>query len=142
MQSRMERLVGPLLDSSRQAEDRGSVTIQTVLLAPLVVAVSFFGIEVMLWFHARNVALHAAQHGTQIERAYQAAPGDGRVAADQFIQQAGGGEVLRNVVITSQRTGDDVTITVTGSTPSVLGIGMPAVTRSATGPIERVTVGG
>jgi len=120
----------------RRAEaDRGSVTLQYVILIPAMFALIFTCIQVSLFSFARSVALTAAEEGADAQRAYGAAPGVGEAKARAII--ASQGDTLRNpnVVVTVQ--GDEIVVTVTGLTQSVLpGFSGYHVTESASGPIE------
>ncbi|MDN5805096.1 MAG: pilus assembly protein, partial [Microlunatus sp.] len=49
----------------RGSGDRGMATIQMVLLLPAVLTVLFAGMQAALWYHARAVAIAAAQEGAR-----------------------------------------------------------------------------
>ena len=60
--------------------DRGSVTLEVSILAPVLLLVVFTIIQVGLWSYARSLALGAAQEGVAAGRAY-GAPRCGRTGS-------------------------------------------------------------
>lgn len=119
--------------------ERGSGTIQNVILLPLVFSVMFLGLQGALHYHARTVAIAAAQEGARAAGAEGGSGGDGSAAAASFVADAGGADVIREVRITSQRSSTNATVTVTGRPLTVIpGWGL-IVRQSATVPVERIT---
>jgi Flp pilus assembly protein TadG len=119
----------------RADADRGSVTLQYVILIPAMFALIFTCIQVSLYSFARSVALTAAEEGADAQRAYGAPGGAGQAKAEAII--ASQGDTLRNPHVSVQVSGTEVVVTVTGLTQSVLpGFGGYQVTESASGPIE------
>jgi len=111
------------------------VTLQYVILLPAIFALIFTCIQVSLYSFARSVALTAAEEGADAQRAYGAPDGAGRAKADAII--ASQGDTLRNPRVDVQVNGDQVVVTVTGFTQSVLpGFDGYQVSESASGPIE------
>jgi Flp pilus assembly protein TadG len=55
------RLRGPRLGSARS--ERGSTSVQMVILMPVLFSVMFLGLQAALVYHARTVAIAAAQEG-------------------------------------------------------------------------------
>jgi hypothetical protein len=98
-----------------------------------------FGIiQGALWFHARNLALGAAQEGVRVASAEGGAGGAER--AHQFVRDLTGGTLIRDLDVSESATGEAVTITVTGKAPSLVpGVSGVAVRQSATAPVERFT---
>jgi Flp pilus assembly protein TadG len=119
----------------RTDAERGSVTLQYVILIPAMFALIFTCIQVSLYSFARSVALTAAEEGADAQRAYGAPGGVGLARAQAII--ASQGDTLRNPQVTVAINGDEVVVTVTGRTQSVLpGFGGYQVTETASGPIE------
>lgn len=119
--------------------ERGSGTIQNVILLPLVFSVMFLGLQGALHYHARTVAIAAAQEGARAAGAEGGSGGDGSAAAASFVADAGGADVIRDVRITSQRSSTNATVTVTGRPLTVIpGWGL-IVRQSANVPVERIT---
>ncbi|MEN0072371.1 MAG: TadE family protein, partial [Propionicimonas sp.] len=57
--------------------ERGSVTVEMVVLMPVLLATLFGGIQVGMVFHARHIAIAAAQEGARTAAAYKAELPDG-----------------------------------------------------------------
>lgn len=117
--------------------ERGAVTVEMVVLMPILLATLFGGIQAGVVFHARHIAIAAAQEGAREAAAYQASLPDGidtatRLAADW------GDTTLTGIHVTGQRTTTRVTITVQATAVSLLpGMSWP-VEQSATLPVERL----
>lgn len=125
---------------TRIRDERGSVSLETVIVFPVVLLLIFGTVQGALYYHARNVALAAAQEGVVDARVENGTSEAGIQRAQSFLADAGGNGVLRNSSVGSTRSATEVTITVRGAAPSVLpGIGGIALTQSASGPLERVT---
>lgn len=90
-------------------------------------------VHVTLWAHANAVAQAAAEHGADVAAAFGADPDEGRVAAERFVDLAGQVDGAVAVVAPSAT---DVTVTVTGTFPSVFG--RLDVRASSTVVLERV----
>ena len=119
--------------------DRGSVTLEVSILAPVLLLVVFTIIQVGLWSYAGSLALGAAQEGVAAGRAYRAPAEAGRVRAQAFLEATAGDSLLASAV-TSSATAGGLRVEVTGRALSVLpGVpGLP-VRQYAEGPIERFT---
>lgn len=128
---------------ARGRDERGSVSLELVVVFPVVILIIFGVIQGALYYHARSVALAAAQEGLRAARAETGTAPAGGQAAQQFLTAAGGSSVMTGATVTPTRTATDASVTVRGQALSVLpGIpGLP-VTQTAAGPIERFTTGG
>lgn len=135
-------MMSPRPDSTpqhRTRDDRGSVAIQMALLLPALFAVMFLGVQASLYYHARSVALAAAEEGAR-EAAGQTGSRDSGIAvASMFVRDAGGDDVMTNTDITGTRTAATATITVTGTTLSVIPGWRGTVRQHAIMPVERIT---
>ncbi len=122
----------------RQPE-RGSVTLEVAILAPVLLLVIFTIIEVGLWSYARSLALGAAQEGVSAGTAFRAPAQAGRARAQEFLD-ATAGDSLRAPIVTATLNATSLRVEVTGRALSVLP-GMPGlpVRQRAEGPIERVS---
>lgn len=120
--------------------DRGSATLETVVLFPAVLLVTFALIQGALYYHARTVALAAATDGLTAARVRAGRADDGRRVALAFVGRAGGDDVLPGAQAVSQRTVTLATVTVSGRTLSLVP-GLPGwpVSQTASGPVERFT---
>ncbi|MCE0485487.1 TadE/TadG family type IV pilus assembly protein [Ornithinimicrobium sediminis] len=111
---------------------------EVVVLLPLVFLLLFAMVQGGLWFHARAVALAAAQEGARVAAAEDSSAGAGIAAASSFVADAGSGVVL-NVAVSGSRTVTSATVTVTGHAQSLIPFLDPAVAQSASFPTERIT---
>lgn len=124
-------------------DERGSFSLEIAVLFPVVLLLTFGVVQAALWFHARDVALSAAQNGVRAARAYNGSQGAGQQQASAFLTQAGGSGVLKNAAVFASRGAQQATVTVTGQAPKVITL-LPtlSVTQTATGPVERFTTQG
>lgn len=121
------------------SSDRGEA-LAFAIVAPILLASVFGILQGASWYHARNVAIAAAQQGAYAASGQYATQGSGQQAATKFIDQAGGNTVIVASSVTVDRTATTVTVTVTGSGVSfVPGLSGVAVTQSASLPVERFT---
>ncbi|WP_131104401.1 TadE/TadG family type IV pilus assembly protein [Ornithinimicrobium sufpigmenti] len=118
--------------------DRGSSSVEVVVLLPLVLLLLFAMVQGGLWFHARAVALGAAQEGARVAAAENSTAGAGIAAATSFVADAGPGVVLDPAVAGSRST-TTATISVTGQAQSLIPFLNPAVVQSASFPVERIS---
>ena len=115
------------------------MSIELVILLPALFAVMFLGMQVALVYHARTVAIAAAQEGARAAGAERGRESDGVGAANDFIAEAGGDEVLTGTSTSADRTATTATVTVTGFSLSVIPGWKVRITQSATVPVERLT---
>ena len=98
----------------------------------------FLGLQAGLYYHARSVAIAAAQEGAREAGSQHGSQASGVAAAQQFLSEAGGPGVIVNTHISGSRSATTATVTVTGQSMSVLpGISID-ITQSATVPVERL----
>ncbi|MEO8749006.1 MAG: TadE/TadG family type IV pilus assembly protein [Allobranchiibius sp.] len=119
--------------------ERGSSSIQMVILMPALFAVMFLGLQGALWFHARSVAIAAAQEGARQAGAQNSTAEAGINEATSFVADAGGDGVLSGATVTGGRSATHATVTVSGSSMSVIPGWTITVRQSATVPVERLT---
>jgi Flp pilus assembly protein TadG len=130
----------PARSSSRRRRDqRGSVSIELVILLPALFALMFLGMQAALFYHARTVAIAAAQEGARAAGAEQGREADGVGVANDFIAEAGGDDVLTGPSASASRTATTATVTVTGFSLSVIPGWKVRITQSASVPVERLT---
>lgn len=119
-------------------DQRGAVTVEMVILMPLLLGVSFSGVHAALLFHARTLAAAAAQNGARAAAAHDGSLADGIAAATHLTQTVGPGSLV-GVRIDGRRGSTSVTITVQASSVGLVpGLATDA-TASATLPVERIT---
>lgn len=121
---------------SRQA---GSVSLQMVVLLPALFAVMFLGMQAALFYHARTVAIAAAEEGARAAGARGGTVAAGTKAAGDFVATAGGEGVLKSAAVSGSRTATTATVTITGQAMSVIPGWAWAITQSATMPVERLS---
>jgi Flp pilus assembly protein TadG len=125
------------------ARDRGSVSLELAIVFPALLLIVTALIQYALWFHARSLALAAAQQGVSVARAYHSTPAAGRGSALAFIAEHGADTLLNPDATTSTPATGQVQVIVTGWSVSVLpGVAGIAVSQSAAGPLERFTTAG
>ena len=117
--------------------ERGAVTVEMVVLMPVLLATLFGGIQAGVVFHARHIAIAAAQEGARTAAAYQASLPDGISTATNTAANWAA-QTLTGIRVTGQRTTTRVSITVQGSAISLLpGVSWP-IQQTATLPVERL----
>ncbi len=125
------------------ARDRGSVTVELAIVFPVLLLIITALIQYALWFHARSLALAAAQQGITVARAYGSTTDAGRDSALAFVADHGADTLLDTSATAFSPGVGQVQVVVTGRSLSVLpGVGGIAVSQSAAGPVERFTTAG
>jgi len=123
--------------STRRSE-RGSASVELVVLMPLLLLILFSGVQGAVYYHARTLALAAAQEGARAAARENATLTAGTSAARGFVTEVAG-DSLTAVTITGSRTPATATITVRGSSLSLVPGWTPTVEQSASRPVERIT---
>lgn len=123
----------------RSLDERGSATIQMVILMPALFLVMFLGVQGALYYHARAVALAAAQEGAREAGSENGTRDSGAATASIFVRDAGGSDVMTSPTASGSRTTTIATVTVTGKSLSVIPGWHVTVTQSASVPVERLT---
>lgn len=114
--------------------ERGySESVQWAMLTPVVMLLLLGAIQIGLWWHGRNTALHAAAAAAEAESAYRSAPGSGQRAAET-VAAAGG---LEGVTVAVSRGAEHVDVIVSGTVPLLLDLGMAEISQQASAPRER-----
>ena len=119
--------------------ERGSSSIQMVILMPALFSIMFLGLQGALYYHARTVAIAGAQEGARAAGGQNGTAVGGISAASSFVSDAGGKDVLPGAQVTGGRSATTATVTVTGTSLSVIPGWSPAVSQSASVPVERIT---
>jgi Flp pilus assembly protein TadG len=141
LQARPRTRRGPARPEVERGE-RGSVSLEMVVLAPALLLLVFAVVQASLWFYARSLALAAAESGVAVARAHGHTPGEGVQAAQAWLARNAGDSVAHPAVTLTAATPATVEITVEARSLSLLP-GVPGfpVRQSASGPVERFTVG-
>ena len=125
------------------AGDRGSVTLELAIVFPVLLLIVTVLIQYALWFHARSLALAAAQQGVAVARAYHSTLPAGRDSALAFVADHGADTLLNPAATVTNPSARQVQVVVAGRSLSVLpGVAGPVVSQSATGPVEHFTTQG
>ncbi len=119
--------------------EQGSVSIQLVVLMPALFALMFLGLQAALIYHARTVAVAAAQEGARTAAAANGTLSQGTRAAAAFVATAGGDDVLRTVTTSGTRTATTATVVVSGTALSVIPGWTPSISSQVAVPVERLT---
>lgn len=119
--------------------ERGAITIQIVILMPLMFLLMFAGMQGALIYHGRTVAIAAAQEAARATAAQHGTTDHGRAAASALIEQAGGTGTLNGVTISVTRGPINATARVTATTLSVIPGWSPRISQTSTAPVERLT---
>lgn len=123
----------------RRRDEAGSLSVELVILLPALFAVMFLGVQAALFYHARAVAIAAAQAGARAASAENGTTTDGARAANGFLADAGRGGVITGTNATVTRTATTITVTITGHSLSVIPGWNPVIVQSASLPRERLT---
>lgn len=110
-----------------------------MILLPALFAVMFLGMQAALYYHARTVAIAAAQEGARAAGSENGTTSHGSAAAADFVIEAGGDDVLPGSSVSASRTATTATVTVEGHSLSVIPGWNPVVRQSASVPTERLT---
>lgn len=124
----------PVMDGSRE---RGSVSVQMVLLMPTLLLVVWIALGAAMYFYGRTTALAAAQAGAAAGAAEHGTVADCVRTATDLASRAG--DSLASLTVTCQIGAQAVTATVTGSTLSLVPGWEPATTQTATVPREDIS---
>ena len=118
--------------------ERGSVSIQMVILLPAMFAVMFLGMQAALVYHARTLAIASAQEGARAAGAENGTVAAGIGTARDYLA-ATAGDSLTATTVTGQRSATTATVTVHGVALSVLPGWRPDITQSSSVTVERIT---
>ncbi len=121
------------------SRDRGSSSLQMVVLMPALFAVMFLGVQAALLYQARTLCLAAAQEGARDAAAENGSAHLGIATASTFLSSSTSG--VQNPIIGSTRSATTATVTVTvaATSLSVIPGWTPRITQSASLPVERIT---
>lgn len=123
---------------AKVGEERGTAVIEGLLAFGLVLLVLVFGVQAVMYVHARSVAQTAAQEGARSAAVGGAAAGSARASA--VLRAAGGtGAGMRAAAVAGA---DSVTVSVAGRAPRVFPVSllMPEIATRASLPLERFPV--
>ncbi|HUA96282.1 MAG TPA: TadE family protein [Acidimicrobiales bacterium] len=119
-------------------DDRGAVSAELVIATPLLLLLIMAVIQFALWEHAEHIASAVAQQGVSVGRLQGETAADGQNQAQSVLDQLGP-TVLAGSKITTTRTAQMTTVTVTGHAESIIGIFSLPVKATASGATENYT---
>jgi Flp pilus assembly protein TadG len=121
----------------KQRTDRGASTLELALLTPILLLVILFVVQFALVFHARHVALAAAQAAARVAREQHT--GDWRAAAEaegvQYVNKIGP-QLLTRVTATPDGDANQRGVTVGGDAIPVVPFFKFHVSEHSQGPVE------
>ena len=120
----------------RSENDRGSTTVEFVVLVPLMVLLLMVVVQFGVYFHTRAVVTTAARQGADNARTFDGTTEAGDAATTQFLDQSAG--ALRDRTISVERTATEVTVTVTGEVTSLIPFAVFPLTITVSAPVERI----
>jgi Flp pilus assembly protein TadG len=136
IRTRLRARIAAVGDAARRRDDRGSLTLETVVLMPLVLLIIMLVVQAGLWMHATHVAQAAANKALVTASAHGSSAEQGRTAGRQSIT-ALGQKVLLGPNVDVDRTATTVTVAISATAPAVVPGLHWHVRASAVGPVER-----
>lgn len=120
--------------ASRGGDD-GSSVVEAVLVVPVIMLVLLVVVQFALWAHAAQVAQLAASEGDRAARSAGGGPAVGVLQA-QAVLQGPGSDVESSSAVYATLPADQVQITVTGTSLTILpGLSLP-VSATEIGPVQ------
>lgn len=109
-----------------------------VLITPVLLLAILAIVQFGLYFHAKNVAEQAAQEGAAAARSFDGTAGEAEAVTKEYLA-ALGEKTLQGRKVTVSRDGQTATVTVSGTSLSLIPIpGLKLkIEETATGPVER-----
>lgn len=118
-----------------KAED-GSSTVEVVIVFPLLILTLMLVFQFAFWYHARHVALAAAEEGARAARVDTGTAAAGAARAERFLGDLGP-SVMVNPKVSASRNLDVARVEVSGQARNVVpGLRLP-IRQASQGPIER-----
>ncbi len=120
---------------ARVKGEHGSVTVDAVLVIPVIMVVLLAVVQFALWAHAAQLAQLAASEGDRVARSLGGGSAAGLVQANSVLSGPGS-DVADSVVVVDIMPGDLVRVSVTARATSVFpGLSLP-VSAVQVGPIQ------
>lgn len=116
----------------------GSVTVELVVVAPVLLLLLLVAVQAGMWWHATHIAESVAAHALAAARAQDGTAASG-YASGQGVAAQLAGQMLTDVEVVIDRGPDVTSVEVTGTALAVIpGVALP-VRAEATGTSERAT---
>lgn len=118
-----------------RGRDDGSVSVELVVAAPLLLVLLLAAVQAGVWWHATHIAESVAAHALAAARVQDGTDDTGRAAGDRALAQLAG-QVLTGATVAVTRDPQDARVEVTGTAMTVIpGLALP-VRAAASGPTE------
>ena len=121
---------------ARRRRERGSGTAETVVVLGLLMLIIFGMVQYAADIHGQQAAQAAASLALATAREQNGTAAAGQAAANAELAQLT--TALHDPAVNVQRSATEVTVTITGSVTTLLGI-TQHVTVTAAGPVDRFT---
>ena len=127
---------------TRESADRGSITLETMIALPVLMATILMCMQVSLLFFARSIALAASQEGVRAARAEDTSRTAGATVARRYAARTASG-FLTSISASMNGDANTVRVTVRGRSLSLVPF-LPAieVVEESSGAVERFTTPG
>ena len=122
----------------RTSRDRGAVAAQVVVAIPLLAMLPMLIVQVALWAFAAHAAQAAASQALDTARVVGGSNSSGQAEATQILDQLTS-NTLHDPHVTVQRTATTVTVTIMGTSETIVPGFHMTVHVHASGPIETFT---
>lgn len=121
----------------RQANDKGSITMEMAIIAPLIMLCLLIIFHIAVWSQASSIAHAASSAALTDARRLEGSEASGSAVAQKVLQD--NSMMLRDSNISVSVNGETVTVRVTGRSTSFVPGKISTVTSEARGPKERTT---
>lgn len=136
--SRARRSFSPVTSlGATRWKERGSVTIQHVFILPTLFTMMFGFVQGAMYYQGKAIAIAAAEEGARTAAAEGGTLAEGQAAALRYVENTTVG--LSGTSVSGSQGVDQVTITITTHTVSLVPEWQPEVVQSASLPVERLT---
>ncbi len=127
---------GRISGRSSRRREQGTITLEAVVIYPLVLLIAWIGMQLALVFLANRVALASAEEGARAARARAGTVTAGEQRANRYLDVLGAG-LVTTPTVEVVRTVDTVTVQVSGQAQRIVP-GFPVrVTQAIHSPTER-----
>lgn len=106
-----------------------------LLVLPVILLAVLGGMQVMLWYYAKDSVLTAAQTGADVARISGGNSNGAEAAATGVASQQG----VQNISVQVERGAEFVTVTVRGRPVMFVDLPLADITQTVTVPTERAT---
>jgi Flp pilus assembly protein TadG len=119
----------------RESGDRGDVTVEAVIIVPVIVVLTLLVVQFVLIWHGRHVAQAAAQTAARSAAAYQAGPAAAQAAGAAYLDEVSP-TLLPGRTVTVTRDATAATAVVQAGVLTIIPFASFAVHGRSTAPLE------